>query len=315
MGEFRRSWELFKCSVQVIRTNRKLLLFPVVVMLLTCVIAAFFLLPAAMWETGHSVISLEHWKALSGHFLVMENSLPESNAPDDFMLKPQGYALLAGIYLISMFFATFFNVAFFNEIINALNGRTVSIRGGLGFAVTRLRAIFVWSLFAGIIGLIIKTLEERVGLFGKWVVRLIGLAWSVAAVFAVPVIVREEKHANPLRFLQSSSSILRRTWGESLIGFLGINFGWIPFFFWTIAVFAGGIAVGVIYDFWWLFATGLIVWLTSFVVWGYLLHVTSQVYLGALFIYATEGVVPGPFDQAQMELAWKVKSSRKSKKS
>lgn len=71
----------------------------------------------------------------------------------------------------------------------------------------------------------------------------------------------------------------------------------------------------MIYDFWWLFAAGFIVWLFSALVWGYLLHVASQVYLGALFIYATEGVVPGPFDQAQMELAWKVKSGRKSRES
>lgn len=222
MGKFQRSWELFKCSVQVIRTHKKLLLFPVVIMLLTCVIASFFLVPAAMWDTGHAFTSLEHWKALGGNFLVWETASPEANSPDNIMLKPQGYVLLAGIYLLSMFFATFFNVAFFNEIINALNGRTVSIRGGLGFALTRLRAIFVWSLFAGIIGLIIKSLEERVGLIGKWIVRLIGLAWSVAAVFAVPVIVREDKHANPLRFLQTSASMLRRTWGESLIGYVGI---------------------------------------------------------------------------------------------
>lgn len=222
MGKFQRSWELFKCSLQVIRTHKKLLLFPVVIMLLTCVIALFFLLPAAMWDTGHTYTSLEHWKALGSHFLVWEPATPEANSPDNIMLKPQGYVLLAGIYLLSMFFATFFNVAFFNEIINALNGRTVSIRGGLGFALTRLRAIFVWSLFAGIIGLIIKSLEERVGLIGKWIVRLIGLAWSVAAVFAVPVIVREDKHANPLRFLQTSASMLRRTWGESLIGYVGI---------------------------------------------------------------------------------------------
>jgi len=44
------------------------------------------------------------------------------------------------------------------------------------------------------------------------------------------------------------------------------------------------------------------------VVVSYLLQVASQVYRCALFIYASEGVVPGPYDQDMMDLAWKVKS-------
>jgi hypothetical protein len=44
------------------------------------------------------------------------------------------------------------------------------------------------------------------------------------------------------------------------------------------------------------------------VVIAYLQNIASQVYRCALFIYASEGVVPGPYDQDMMDLAWKVKS-------
>jgi hypothetical protein len=42
------------------------------------------------------------------------------------------------------------------------------------------------------VGLVIKALEERLGLIGRIIVCLIGVAWSVASVFAVPIIVRDE---------------------------------------------------------------------------------------------------------------------------
>ncbi len=45
-----------------------------------------------------------------------------------------GYVLLAGIYLISTFLATFFNVAFYSQILNALRGQPVSISDGLRLA-------------------------------------------------------------------------------------------------------------------------------------------------------------------------------------
>ena len=41
---------------------------------------------------------------------------------------------------------------------------------------------------------------------------------------------------------------------------------------------------------------------------SYGVQVASQVYRCALFVYASEGVVPGPYDQDMMDLAWKVKS-------
>ena len=45
---------------------------------------------------------------------------------------------------------------------------------------------------------------------------------SVAAVFAIPVIIRRED-SNPLAVLRDSAGILKRTWGESLVGFVGLK--------------------------------------------------------------------------------------------
>ena len=43
------------------------------------------------------------------------------------------------------------------------------------------------------------------------------------------------------------------------------------------------------------------------------LDVASRVYRAALYIYATEGVVPGPFEKDQMDMGWKVRTGRKAR--
>jgi hypothetical protein len=206
-----------------------------------------------------------------------------------------------------MFCATFFNTAFYHEIFNALKGEPVSIRGGLRFSATRIKAILAWTLFAGLIGLIIQQLESRVGVIGRWIVKLIGLAWSVASVFAIPVIVREEEGANPIRCLKSSASLLRRTWGESMIGYAGIAFGG-----WIVSLFAFGILIlggfaSAMLDSPWPIVLGAILFFAVIFVYSYVSGVASMVYRGALYLYASEGTVPGQFKEEHMQMAWKMK--------
>jgi len=78
-----------------------------------------------------------------------------------------------------MFLATFFNVAFYSEILNALNGRPVSVLGGLRSAAGRWQGILFWSLLAGAVGYLIRELEKRLSLVGRWIAGLIGVERGV----------------------------------------------------------------------------------------------------------------------------------------
>ena len=98
----------------------------------------------------------------------------------NFGLKPIAAAYFVVWYFATMFLATFCNVAFYREIMNALNGRPVSILEGIRFAFSKWKIIFMWTLFAGLIGFIIKSLEERFGWFGELILKFIGTVWSVA---------------------------------------------------------------------------------------------------------------------------------------
>jgi len=301
--KFNRSWKLLASSFQVIGRQPKLLLFPLVTFVCTVVIALFFIAPAALFPTGHALNQPEHWKAAVQRLV---DFAPADGATRHGSLTGVGYAFVVVLYLTSMFLATFFNVAFYNEIIKALAGGQVSLRAGLRFACSRLRAILLWSLFAGAVGLIIKTLEERFGWVGRWVMRLVGVVWSVASVFVIPIIVREES-ANPFTLLRTSAITLKKTWGESLIGYVGITVGsWIVMLGSVIFLIGTGLL-----SLWLghpeiIFVAGC-VWLLAMFVYGYFMSVAGHIYRGALYVYASEGVVPEPYTAELMDAAWKVK--------
>ena len=99
----------------------------------------------------------------------------------------------------------------------------VLVPAGLRLAWSRLGAIVAWSLFTGLVGLIIRMIEERVGLVGRWIIGLIGLAWSVASVFAVPIIVVGAEGAHPLRILKTSAATLKKTGANRCWAISGCN--------------------------------------------------------------------------------------------
>lgn len=302
-GKFARSWSLFTSSLQVIRQHKKLLLFPLVSATCSLVIALFFIAPAVLYPTGHSLATAQHWTSLGARF-----GLEIGGQKPVFHPNALFYAYTAGIYLVSMFLATFANVAFYQQIMQALSGQPVSIRAGLRFASSRWSSILAWSLFAGLVGLIIKQLEERFGLIGRWVMKFVGVIWSVASVFAIPVIIREGT-TNPLVLLRNSADTLRKTWGESLIGYVGVAVGSWIILLGSLAFLAAGVGASVALNMPYMILPFVLGWLVFIIGYGYVMGVAGHVYRCALYIYASEGVAPAPYNADMMNMAWKVKKS------
>ena len=257
--KFKQSWQLFKASITVTLRHRKLLWFPVLTAILTGFIALFFLsamaLPVVLHHTGYHLNQKQHWVALKDYYLPAPAVQPESQDPAagtsealSVLLTgrstsadesghpvaaqgfPWGSLCCLALYFVSMFLATFFNVAFYSEIIAALNGKGVSFRRGLSTARSREPSILAWSLLAGVVGWVIRTIEGRLPFAARIVTGLIGLAWSIAAVFAIPVIIQEQPMRNPIKILRQSAMTLKRTWGEGLIGYLGLSAGSVVIF-------------------------------------------------------------------------------------
>jgi hypothetical protein len=315
MNKINRSGKLLKAAFDALFREKKLLLFPFIATGLALVVMMFFLAPIAFYPTGHSYISTAHWSAIGERISQAFSSPPPQHSTNHSILTGFVTGLTGGSHIIfqhwwttllfaifyfaSMFLATFCNVAFYHEIMQAMNGNTVSIRRGYHFAKTRWRPILWWSLLAGLVGYIIRIIEQRVGFLGKIITGLIGFAWSIASVFIIPTLVRDEETMNPLELLRHSAGTLKRTWGETVIGFVGMEAALI---FITIPIVIIAVMISAmtpLFIFWMIF---LIILPLSWI-----MNLVNSIYRCALYIYATEGVVPGTFDKELLDSAWKVK--------
>jgi hypothetical protein len=325
------SWQLLKASISITWRHPKLLWFPVATTAATMVIGIFFLAalaaPLAFHDTGYQLNQKEHWIALEKYYLPQSFDRHSTKAPgtggnlgatgssstsQSWTLTPHGvYAasIPVVIYFVSMFLATFFNVAFYHEIIAALNGDAVSLRRGMAAARSRLPSILAWSLMAGLVGWAIRFVEERLPFGGRIVMALAGLAWSIASVFAIPVIVRESEVTNPVRVLKQSAATLKNAWGEGLAGYVGFStavFGLVLLSLLPLAA-AGFLAYALSNG--WIFAVAAALWLIGLVGLGYLSGVARNVFRCVLYLYAVEGVVPEPYNSGLLDQAWKFKSN------
>jgi len=308
MNKLERSWLLLKSSLQVIFRNKVLLVFPVLIFTLTLLIALFFLVPFVLRPTGFAYTQAGHWVTISESLFHSQTITRNHQTVHVEGLTPLAIACLCVMYFVTMFCATFFNVAFYHEILFALGGEGVSVRRGLQFAVKRWKAVLMWTLFAGLIGLIIKLIEQRLAVVGQILARIIGLAWSIASVFVIPAIVCDEETVSPVELLKQSASALKRTWGEALILYVGLKFAHLIGGIALLVVLAAGFFVTIATRDMTILIAGAVLGVLAYICWTYVVSVAEQVYRAALFLFASQGIVAEPYNEELLNMAWKHKA-------
>lgn len=145
-------------------------------------------------------------------------------------------AAIIGIYPMT-FLSVFFNVALAGAAAASFDGRPISVREALGISCKRLGRIAQWSLLAAGVGLILEQIASRIPGAGRLASWLLGAAWGLATLFAVPLLALEG--AGPLETAKESVQLIKGKWGEGVTGLVGINV-------WTVfAMIPVGILFGV----------------------------------------------------------------------
>ena len=296
MEKLLRSWSIFQSSMVLIRQEKKLLLFPI----LSAVILLLLLLLVAFAGGVTSFF------ASASETAAAAPAAPEAGDPEAIHIAEVVFIFL--LYLLMVTAANFCNVAFYSEIIRGLYGEPVSILHGFRFACSRFKAIVLWSALAATVGIILRTLEKRSGLFGAIALKLIGVVWAVASCFAIPVLVCDENLNNPIEALRRSASAIRRTWGESLIGFLGLqSLSFLVAILFVVfnagIIFCAGRIGGTVGLYFYFLIP---VTILAAVIFFYLISVAQQVYQAALYLYA-QGEEIDCFDEAVLEYAFQRK--------
>jgi len=94
-----------------------------------------------------------------------------------------------------------------------------------------------------------------------------------------------------------------------LIGYVGLTFANTLIAIGSLVLLVGALFASIALNNYWLIAMTGVLWLFTMFAWAYLTSVASQVYKGALYLYAAEGVVAEPYSQEMLDMAWKFKKS------
>jgi hypothetical protein len=190
-------------------------------------------------------------------------------------------------YVVTYAIGIFFQAAVIAGATERLRGGDPTVGSALAAASRRLGAILMWAIVAATVGMILRTIQERVGIIGRIVVALVGAAWSFATFFVVPVLVLEERSIGDS--FKRSVDVFKRTWGESIVGSTGLG---------AAAVCAWVTLVAIV---------GLLVWAgvglvalalggVGAILLGIFFSTLQGVYVASLFRYATDGQTTSGFE-------------------
>jgi Family of unknown function (DUF6159) len=196
-GRFARSWRLFKASVRVLRDNKRLLLFPALSSVAAVAVMASLAL-AVDWSPD------------------AETYVHSTN--EDTLAR---FAVVFLSYFVLFNVVVFFNTALVAAAANCLDGGAASLAHGFQAARERLGRIVGYASIAATVGVLLRTIEERLPLAGQIAVNLVGAAWTVATFLVVPVLVHRD--VGPITAVKESARLLKDTWGENLIAAAGMG--------------------------------------------------------------------------------------------
>jgi hypothetical protein len=270
--KFSRSWTLVKASAAVLRSDKELLLFPVLSGIAAMTVVATFLVPAFALR-------------------IFENGMGVGGAILGFLF-----------YLCQYFVIFFFNAALVSAAIIRLEGGDPTLADGFNGAKARIGPILGYAAIAATVGLLLQAMKNRENNF---LVRMLGsglgVAWTLSTFLVVPVLVQQ--NVGPIEAIKQSVALLKRTWGENAIGNvgLGLAFGLITV---LTVVLGAALAIASLQASVALAITFGVLTVLAVVLLGIVQSALSGIYAAALYRYATVGEAPPAFAGTGMQSAF-----------
>ena len=281
MGRFGRSWALVKLCWQVLQQDKELIVFPIVSTIAVLIVTASFVVPGIF--TGF-------WQGIS------ENGTSIGL-----------WVLIILFYLVEYLVIIFFNAALVSAALIRLEGGDPTLGDGLRGAWSHIGAILGYAAIAATVGLVLQLLRERAGFAGAIIAALGGMAWNIVTFLVIPVLVVEG--VGPIAAIKRSAGLLKKTWGEQVIGSAGIG---LVFGLLGLAVGVVGIALGVL-----LMSAAAALGIAVIAVTVIAVMVVSLlgatlhgIYSAAVYEYAVGGAT-GDFDRDTLANAFRHKTSRR----
>ena len=278
-ARFSRSWNLVKASAAVLMQDKELLLFPLISTGAMVVVFACFAVP---------ILGLGALDGLSGG--------------NDGRISAAMYVVGFLFYVVHYFVIFFFNTALVGAAMMRLDGGNPTLGDGMRIATSKIGVIAGYAVIAATVGMILRAIEERVGFIGRIIVGLLGIGWTLATYLVVPVLAARD--VGPIDAIKESAILLKKTWGENVIGQVGIGlaFGFVVFGVILCGLFL--VIVAALAHNAFLVISALVISVLAVGIALLVQGALSGIYAAALYRYASTGEGTQGFDAKTLKLAF-----------
>jgi hypothetical protein len=270
MGKFKASVTIVRESWALLKQDKEIMWFPVLSAIVS--IIAFVIMAGVVY------------------FILLQGNMGNLEQVSKEGTDAFSYAVLFVYYLVMFFILNFFQAGIYIIAHGRFNGQDLSFRDGMNGAIANAGKIFAWSFISATVGVILRIIADRSRLIGKIVVFFLGAAWGILTYFSlISLVIGKTTVQNSFK---DSASVIRKTWGETIIINLSVGF------FFSLLVFLGlALGIGIVVLIQNLFV-GLAV-LVLFIIYAIFLTIISSaldsIFKLALYEYATTGKVPAGF--------------------
>jgi hypothetical protein len=271
----KNGWKLGSATRKLIFGDKRLLIYPIIGGLVTCLLALALFVPLALTISSAS------------------NTL-----------------IVAAVILFG-FLSTFVSVYFLVALLLAFRqysktGKKMSIADALSQASQYWVQILEWAVFYTIIITILRAIESRMQGIGGFLIGAIGsMALALATIFVVPSII--DNKTGPIKSIESSVKMITKNFGATFGGIIYSDLYALMFIIPGILLFIVGIIVAFTS-----FIPGIALAIVGVVltVFGIMLnYVTSNTFIFILYNYVNTGKLPKGFTKDMMDKAIRKKKS------
>lgn len=267
-NKIKNSWLMVKASAQVLKSDKELVVFPIISSLAVILITVLFALP-----------------------VLLKGNLDKGS----FGFNTSNLPILFIYYFLIYFVIIYFNSALVSAAIIRLKGGNPTLSDGIKIASSHISSIIGYALISSTVGIILRWVQEKLGIFGKIFAFISNFAWNIVTFLVIPILVTEG--IGPIDAVKRSSNLLKKTWGEQLIGNIGIGLLSGLLFLGLLILFLP-IAIYTSIEGMYMMTTSLCVIFGIAVI---MLIITAStlntIYTAALYRYASEGIVSDNFNE------------------
>lgn len=282
MGKLSRTTSLMRASWEVLKQDKELLVFPMLSGILCMVVLASFALP---------LLGTFDWQAAGeGVAASASQAVGDADAP---LTAERALRML---WMFLFYVSNYFVIIFFNAGLVAcaeirMEGGDPTVGDGLAAAWHRVGAIAGWALIAGTVGMLLRATEERSSFMTRIVAGLLGMAWSMVSFLVVPILVIEGD--GPVSALKRSTRMLKRTWGEQIIGNFSFGLIFVLLAVPGVVLLVTGFAAQSVFV--------IVLAVFYLVIMALAQSALQGIFQAALYLYMRDGKAPQGFDSAELE--------------